>query len=57
MGLGVNSSVHLCDRVCSEEAREKLRVELDIDTKEVIRLAKLMDFCWLRYMNPDFAQL
>ncbi len=54
---GIKATHQLYDKIYSEKRRERFCTDFDIDEKDCLLLAKLTDFCRLRYVNPDFATL
>ncbi|MCG8309611.1 MAG: DUF4332 domain-containing protein [Cytophagales bacterium] len=55
--MKIKSTVQLYDRVATREARAKLVEDLAIGPEDVLLLARLTDFCRMRYVNADFATL
>lgn len=54
---GIKTTVQVYDKIDSEKSREILCSDFEINWKDCLLLAKLTDFCRLRYVNPNFATL
>ncbi len=55
--IGVKNTLHLFDRVLSEEDREELSAQLAISDQDILDLTKLTDVARLRWVGPGFARL